>query len=276
MTLAALRRPLAVRPHASRLASSLVQITRSTDSPVATLKLARPPANSLSLEFMQELRSSLHELEADPAVRGMVLASSNPKIFSAGLDLKELVDPDPERLHSFWTTMQLLCQDLFLSKLATVAAMHGHSPAGGCVLALTCDARVMQAGGPRIGLNETQLGLNPPWWICDLLARTVGDARSEQMLQRGLLLAATQAAAIGLIDDAASSAEEVDALVSKHMKAMLAVPDTARAKVKAQRRESLGSEMRSGTVAGADWFVGAVTSAEVQGPIKAYVASLKK
>ena len=172
--------------------------------------------------------------------------------------------------------MQLLCQDLFLSKLATVAAMHGHSPAGGCVLALTCDARVMQAGGPRIGLNETQLGLNPPWWICDLLARTVGDARSEQMLQRGLLLDATQAAAIGLIDDAASSAEEVDALVSKHMKAMLAVPDTARAKVKAQRRESLGSEMRSGTVAGADWFVGAVTSAEVQGPIKAYVASLKK
>ena len=67
---------------ARRLASSLVQVDRSVSSPVAVLKLARPPANSLSLEFMAEVRSSLAELEADPEVRGVVLSSSNPKIVS--------------------------------------------------------------------------------------------------------------------------------------------------------------------------------------------------
>eukprot|EP00966_Prymnesium_polylepis_P196502 4553733-Prymnesium_polylepis.1 len=82
-------------PPAALPLPQLVQIERSADSPVATLKLARPPANTLSLEFMSEIRSAVRELEGDPSVRGMVLASSNPKIFSAGLDLKELVDPDP-------------------------------------------------------------------------------------------------------------------------------------------------------------------------------------
>ena len=258
-----------------RLASTLVQVER-TSSPIATLKLARPPANSLSLELMAELRSSLADLEADPEVRGIVLASSNPKIFSAGLDLKELVDPDPVRLHAFWTEMQLLCQELFLSDLATVAAIHGHAPAGGCVLALTMDARVMREGGPRIGLNEAALGLNAPWWICDLMERAVGTVKSEQMLQRGSLIDGTRAAELGLVCDAAGTAEEVDALVAKHMQELLAVPDSARQAVKAQRRQALGDAMKSGTAEGSAWFVSRVTSPEVQQPIQAYVASLKK
>jgi len=261
---------------ARRLASSLVQVDRAAASPVAVLKLARPPANSLSLEFMAEVRLSLAELEADPEVRGVVLSSSNPKIFSAGLDLKELVDPDPVRLHAFWTEMQTLCQSLFLTPLATVAAIHGHSPAGGCVLALTCDARVMREGGPRIGLNESALGLNAPWWICNLMERAIGTVKSEQMLQRGSLVDGTEAAKLGLVCSSAATSDEVDALVAKHMKEMLAVPNSARQAVKAQRRQALGDAMKSGTAEGSDWFVSRVTSPEVQGPIQAYVASLKK
>jgi enoyl-CoA hydratase/carnithine racemase len=52
---------------------------------------------------------------------------------------------------------------LYVSRLATVAAVNGASPAGGCMLAMSCDGRVMTEGS-RIGLNETLLGIVAPSW----------------------------------------------------------------------------------------------------------------
>ena len=63
-----------------RAMSSMVTIERDSEAKTATLSMNRPPANSLSLEFMSELRAGLKELEGDPAVRGIVLDSTNPKI----------------------------------------------------------------------------------------------------------------------------------------------------------------------------------------------------
>lgn len=93
----------------------------------------------------------------------MILASSNAKIFSAGLDVSELVAPDANRLPAFWNSLQQVYIDLYGSRLATVACIQGHAPAAGCFLAMACDYRVMSAGNanhiPTIGLNETQLGI---------------------------------------------------------------------------------------------------------------------
>jgi len=256
--------------------SGLVQVERSASAPVATLSLNRPPANSISLELAAALRSSLAELEADPTVRGVVLSSTSPKIFCSGLDFAELVNPEPTRLHAFWTEMQLLSQDLFLSPLATVASMRGHAPAGGTILALACDARVLMAGGPRIGLNEAQLGLAPPWWICDLMTRCVGDVASERMLTRGSLVMAEEAAELGLVDTAPDSVQGLEQAVQLHMKQMLAVPDAARREVKAQRRRRLGDEMKARTAEGSDAFVAAVLSPPLQATLQAYMESLAK
>lgn len=54
---------------------------------------------------------------------------------------------------------------LYMTPLATVASISGHCPAGGCLLALSCDARVMAEGKYTIGLNEAKLGLVPPAWV---------------------------------------------------------------------------------------------------------------
>jgi enoyl-CoA hydratase/carnithine racemase len=126
------------------------------------------------------------------------------------------------------------------------------------------------------GLNETQLGLNPPWWICDLMKRQVGDAIADRMLQRGTLVDAERAQELGLVCDAVGTVEELDAAVTRHIKEMLAVPDSARQAVKAERRAGLGDAMAAGVREGSDWFVNAVTSEPVQGPIAAYAASLKQ
>lgn len=113
--------------------------------------------------------SSIKHIEANPKIQSLILTSSNPKIFSAGLDISELVVPDKDRLPKFWNSLQQVYIDLYGSRLATVAAIQGHAPAAGCFLAMACDYRVMSAGDtgseskkkhvPTIGLNETQLGI---------------------------------------------------------------------------------------------------------------------
>ena len=123
--------------------------------------------------------SSIKNVEANPKIQSVVLASSNPTIFSAGLDITELVTPDKDRLPKFWNSLQQVYIDLYGSRLATVAAIQGHAPAAGCFLAMACDYRVMFAGSinsetkkkhvPTIGLNETQLGIAAPPWMGQLL-----------------------------------------------------------------------------------------------------------
>ena len=54
---------------------------------------------------------------------------------------------------------------LYSYKLPAAAAITGHSPAGGCLLSLCCDYRVMQGPKFTIGLNETLLGIVAPFWF---------------------------------------------------------------------------------------------------------------
>jgi hypothetical protein len=96
------------------------------------LRMARPPVNSMSLELLSSLRDSIAAAEADKECRAIVLASAQPGVFSAGLDITEMHQPDPERLRNFWSTLQEVWLRLSTSRLATVAAIEGHSPAGGC------------------------------------------------------------------------------------------------------------------------------------------------
>ena len=111
----------------------------------------------------EAISTSIKEIEANSKIQSVILASTNPTIFSAGLDVSELVNPDKDRLPKFWNSLQQLYIDLYSSRLATVAAVQGHAPAAGCFLAMACDYRIMSAGDgkkvPTIGLNETRLGI---------------------------------------------------------------------------------------------------------------------
>ena len=128
-------------------------------------------------------------MESNPKIQSVILSSSNPKIFSAGLDVSELVSPNPDRLPKFWNSLQQLYLDLYGSRLAVVAAIQGHAPAAGCFLAMACDYRIMSSGDiggegggdmkkrfvPTIGLNETQLGIAGELpWVHGVLACIVG------------------------------------------------------------------------------------------------------
>lgn len=143
----------------------------------------------------------------DSNVQSVILSSSNPSILSAGLDLKEMYQPDPQRLSKYWNSVQQLYLDLYGSRLATICAIEGHAPGAGCLLAMACDYRIMAASDhdskfpPSIGLNETRFGFVAPPFLAKLLFRTIGIRNGEKALQLGTLFKAEEALDIGLVDE---------------------------------------------------------------------------
>ncbi|MFM6988179.1 MAG: enoyl-CoA hydratase/isomerase family protein, partial [Arenimonas sp.] len=103
------------------------------------------------------------------------------------------------------------------------AAIGGHNPAGGCVLALCCDYRVMAEGPFRIGLNETQVGLAVPDAIQYLMRRIVGAHRAERLVVAGAMIESAQAHSIGLVD-ALAPQEQVRETALAWLQATAALP----------------------------------------------------
>ena len=136
---------------------SLVVTQRHGD--IVEVKLARPPVNALNPALCHDLASALSMAVAEGA-RGIVL-SGGPNVFSAGLDVPHLLSLGDDRhaLTLAWEVFFDAAMVLATCPVPVVAAISGHAPAGGCVLALCCDYRVMASGPFRIGLNEIDAAL---------------------------------------------------------------------------------------------------------------------
>jgi Delta3-Delta2-enoyl-CoA isomerase len=163
------------------------------------IRLARPPVNALDPTLVRTLREAVESAPGDGA-RGIVL-SGREGMFSAGLDVPALMLLSRDEFRVFWGDFFGLCAALACSPIPIVAAITGHSPAGGAVLAILCDYRVMADGAFKIGLNETQVGLAVPPSIQAALSRLVGPYRAERLLVAGAMLDANDAKAIGFVDE---------------------------------------------------------------------------
>ena len=168
---------------------------------VHELRLARPPVNALNPQLCGDLAAAI-TTAVDAGAQGLVL-SGGPKVFSAGLDVPYLVSLGEDRaaLRAAWESFFGAARALAQSPVPVVAAIGGHAPAGGCVLALCCDYRVMASGPFAIGLNETQVGLVAPEGIQHLMRRVVGPYRAERLLVAGELVQSEAALAMGLVDE---------------------------------------------------------------------------
>jgi len=250
-----------------------------SDASIATLILNRPPVNSLSLEMCEAISCALKEIEKGyPDVHGLVLASSSPSTLSAGLDFQELHKPDPERLPEFWSSFQQLFIDLYGSRLACIAALEGHAFAGGCMLAMSCDYRVMSTpntGKGLIGLNETKFGIVAPSWMADLMVRTVGYREAEKALSLGHSYDADEAIGVGLVDEIVPKDQVLDR--SKAVAAKWArIPPHARFASKKLMRRNLIDKLKANRKQDIDTFCSFVQNDLVQNNISIYLENLKK
>lgn len=104
----------------------------------AVIELGRPKAHAINRQMVDELREALASLSQADYIRGAILTAQGG-IFSAGLDVVELYTYDEEEMDRFWEAFGKLMCDMAAFPKPLIAAINGHSPAGGCVLALCCD-----------------------------------------------------------------------------------------------------------------------------------------
>ena len=239
---------------------------------IAEIQLARPPVNALNLELLRSLRESVGDAVRDGA-RGIVL-SGVPGMFSAGVDVPALLLRDRAGVREFWHEFFALCSTLACAPVPLVAAITGHSPAGGAVLALFCDYRVMAQGPYKIGLNEVQVGLIVPDCIQLALRRVVGAYRAERLLVAGAMIDAEQALACGFVDET-TGIEQVTTRALHWLGELLARPSYAMLTTRALARADLIAAWANVDALPLDDITEAFLHPQAQATLQALVARLK-
>ncbi|XP_014232185.1 enoyl-CoA delta isomerase 1, mitochondrial-like [Trichogramma pretiosum] len=254
---------------------NLVDSVLDEKTGISTLSMSRAPVNSLNLDLINALRKAL-ENAVDKGSQGIILTSSMPTVFSAGLDIMEMYKPDLKRCEEFWHSLQDLWLNLYGMGIPTVAAINGASPAGGCLLALSCEYRIMVQGEHTIGLNETKLGIVAPKWFADPMISTIGYRQAELALMRGSLFKPDEALKIGLIDEIASDKNDALAKSQKYITSYARIPTEAREATKLSLRKETIAWLENNREWDTTVFLNYVQLPQVQKGLDMYVQSLKK
>lgn len=240
---------------------------------ILEIRLARPPVNALNPEILAQLREAVLQAPVRGAA-GLVL-SGGPSVFSAGLDVPYLLTLDRPALATAWGSFFEAMAALASSPIPVVAAIGGHSPAGGAVLALCCDYRIMACGDYRIGLNEVQVGLVVPEGVQYLMRRVIGGYRAERLLVAGTMLKSAQAHEIGLVDELADVGELLPRAL-EWLRALLALPRKPMLATRQMARADLIDATTRPERINLDHFLDDWFSDDTQIALKAMVARVKK
>ena len=237
---------------------------------ILELRLDRPPANALDPGLIDSLRRGLEAAPAEGA-RAVVLSGA-PGMFSGGLDVPALVKLDRDGIRGLWQGLYDTMRALANSPLPVAAAITGHSPAGGAVLAICCDYRVMAEGDFKIGLNEVRVGITLPPVLLRILRRIVGDRQAERLAVGGLLVDSQEAQRIGLVDELVPVGEVTQAALH-WCRTMLELPRQAMSATRRRARAPL-VELFAQPQGEIDEVVDAWFSAETQGALRALIERL--
>ncbi|WP_316822156.1 enoyl-CoA hydratase/isomerase family protein [Pedobacter gandavensis] len=186
---------------------------------LALITLDRGKSNALNREMITELNDMLNSIASEPNIAGVIITGKE-NFFSAGLDLIELYGYSEEEAESFWHLFLDFIANITAFRKPLVAAINGHSPAGGCVIALACDYRVMSEGKAIIGLNEVPVGIIVPPSIFSLYSFWIGTAQATRSLLEGKLFSPDEALNIGLVDELVNPASILTAAERKIRKYM--------------------------------------------------------
>jgi len=166
-------------------------------------------ANALDADLIAALAAVVDGLEGDGAP-AVVLTSAHPSVFCPGLDLKRLDGSDRPQVREVMRAFNRLLRRLATYPGPAVAALQGHAIAGGCLLAMACDRRVMARAGARIGLSEVNLGIPVPAGAVRMLLALYQTRAVEQLVLEGDGFGGERAFELGLVERLADRVTVVD------------------------------------------------------------------
>lgn len=170
---------------------------------VGLVTIENGKANALDLELLLGLRQVLEEW--DPDSEGAMVLTGAGRMFSAGVDLKRLLAEDEGYCREFCIQLDACFRVLLALPVPAVAAINGHAIAGGCILAVACDHRIMAPEQAKIGVTELLVGLPFPPIALELMQQAVSPPVVQELIYRGRLLSPAEALGINLVDQLAEA-----------------------------------------------------------------------
>jgi enoyl-CoA hydratase / 3-hydroxyacyl-CoA dehydrogenase len=175
---------------------------------VAVAWLANGQMNSIAPQVVEDLAKVWAHVKG-AGVRALVIASSNPFLYSAGADIKAFTTLDAEGGEALVNKAHALFRELGSEGVATIAAVNGLAFGGGCELAMACDVRVA-ARSALFGQPEIKLGIIPGFGGTQRLPRLVGQSKALEMNLVGDPMQASEAYEYGLANAVVDDHELLD------------------------------------------------------------------
>ena len=188
---------------------------------VATLTIDHPPLNLLDMTLIGELTRVGAALEADDAVRVIVLRSANPDFFIAHADvtLIQLLPTTPPPKPTALGPFHAMVERFRTMPKATIGVVEGIARGGGSELLLSLDMRFAALGRAVLAQPEVALGIIPGGSGTQKLSRLVGLARAIEFVLRSRIVRPEEALSLGLVhelaDDALARAREIGAEMAR-------------------------------------------------------------
>jgi len=209
---------------------------------VTVVTLNRGTTNAINRQLVDELTGILKQIREDPNTQGAVLTGSNEKFFSIGFDIPQLFELSREEFGSFFRAYNRLCMDLYVLPKPMVAAMTGHATAGGCILALCCDYRIIAEGRKLMGMNEIKLGVPVPYPIDCIFRQLVGFKTARDASDSGDFFPPDRLIEMGMVDQILPADQVLPKSIEK-ARLLGSYPRQAFAMIKRNRTETVEAEV---------------------------------
>jgi len=183
-------------------------IERKDAGGIRTLKLAHGKVSAIDIELGEALVNEMQDA-LDPSVKAVILTGSGSS-FSAGVDLFRVLKDGPEYGRRFLPVLDNFLRAALTLPKPMIAAINGHAIAGGCILAATCDHRIMSEGTARIGIPELAVGVPFPALPIQIMSARLADGPLRDLVYSGRTVLIDEAKALGLIDEKCPSGMLMD------------------------------------------------------------------
>jgi enoyl-CoA hydratase len=228
--------------------------------------------NAIDEPLIEALGVAVTEVASDDSIGGVLLASAHPKLFCPGLDLVALAEYDRPAMERFMTRFEETTLALYALRKPLVAAVAGAAVAGGCILALTADLRLLRRGSP-IGLNEVRVGVPLPWWVVVLLRESVPPDAITSVALLGRNFTDEEAQGVGLVHEVLA-VDGFESAARARLEELVDRDAGALGTTKSWLRQAALERMRGGGVQRQSAFLDAWFSSGTQRRIRETVASL--
>jgi enoyl-CoA hydratase len=240
---------------------------------LATARLDRAHGNAIDPALAEDLLRVCREAAADDGVGGLLLAAAG-KLFCPGLDLQDLMELDRPDLERFVVTFNECIATLYEFPKPMVAAIHGHAVAGGCVLTLTADWRILRKGA-LVGLNEVRVGVPLPFGVSMIVRESVPRLRLEEVALLGKNYSDDDALAAGLVHEI-HPAEDFEEFCRKRLEEFTSRDLNALTITKRYLRSAIIERIRARDAVLVDEFLDSWFRPETQERIRGIVADLRR